>query len=221
MAGFFSRLFGGGKQEASDQAQSAAEIVESLMYGLIERMGLDLDVSITASGSAPEEEISVELTGHDEDFLTEKEGALLDAFQLFIKRSMQHHLPDSRANVSFDSKGFREEANRSLVELAERLKERALEQGRPVYLRALAPKDRKVVHQHLASDDRVKSRSVGEGLFKKIKIYPTKGADSSDQDDSEGEGRGGRRRGGRGDGRGDGHDARSENTAPPGGVDLV
>ena len=65
-------------------------------------------------------------------------------------------------------------ANKSLVELAEKLRDRALEQGRSVYLRALHPKDRKVVHQYLASDERVRSRSVGDGLFKKIKIYPVK-----------------------------------------------
>jgi spoIIIJ-associated protein len=54
----------------------------------------------------------------------------------------------------------------------------AVERGKPVYFRALTPKDRKTVHQYLAQDGRVKSRSVGEGLYKKIKIYPNKGEDS-------------------------------------------
>ena len=58
--------------------------------------------------------------------------------------------------------------------LAEKLKNRAIDQGKSVYLRALPPKDRKIIHQFLANDDRVKSRSVGDGLYKKIKIYPNK-----------------------------------------------
>lgn len=133
--------------------------------------------------------MTVEITGADEALLTEKEGALLDAFQLFIKRVLQHQLPDARVNVNFDCKNFREESNKSLVELAEKLKEKALEQGRSVYLRALPPKDRKIVHQYLANDERVRSRSVGDGLYKKIKIYPVKnqGRDGhvSDRDEAE------------------------------------
>ena len=68
--------------------------------------------------------------------------------------------------------GSGEKTNQSLLDLAERLKKKAISQGRPVYLRGLSPKDRKVVHQFLATDKRIKSRSIGEGLYKKIKIYP-------------------------------------------------
>ena len=200
MSGFFSRLFGGGAKRASGDVETAAGLVERLMADLVEKAGLNFELSMTSTGEAPEEDISVEVTGEDEDLLLENEGALLDSFQLFVKRALQHHLPDSRANVSFDCRGFREEADRALVELAERLKERALEQGRAVYLRALPPKDRKVVHQHLSSDDRIRSRSVGEGLYKKIKIYPTKlASDSSDVGDQDAEFRPPRRNGNRRD----------------------
>jgi hypothetical protein len=34
-----------------------------------------------------------------------------------------------------------------------------------------------LIHQYLAEDGRVKSRSVGEGHFKKIKIYPNREKD--------------------------------------------
>ena len=50
-------------------------------------------------------------------------------------------------------------------------------------MRALAPKDRKTVHQHLAGDERVRSRSIGEGLFKKVKIYPAKSAAREEMDE--------------------------------------
>ena len=60
----------------------------------------------------------------------------------------------------------------------EKLKNVAVEKGKPVYFRALPPRDRKLIHQFLAEDGRVKSRSVGEGVFKKIKIFPIKGSDN-------------------------------------------
>jgi spoIIIJ-associated protein len=179
MSGFFSKLFGGGKKKEETGSKSAGEtaaqnLVREVMSGLIEKAHLDLSFDLRSEMGASGEEITVEISGQDDALLTEKEGALLDAFQLFIKRVLQHQLPDQNVNISFDSNGFREESNKELIELAEKLKEKCLEQGRSVYLRALPPKDRKVVHQFLASDDRVRSRSVGDGLFKKIKIYPVK-----------------------------------------------
>lgn len=101
---------------------------------------------------------------------------MIDALQLFLKRVIQHNFPEDRTNVVIDCNGFREESSKELIELAEKLKGIALEKGKSVYFRALPPKDRKIIHQHLAADERVKSRSIGDGLYKKIKIYPVKGA---------------------------------------------
>ena len=171
MAGFFSKLFGG-KKKAGEA--TALELAENAMAGIIEKGNFDLKFTLSSQGEKDKEEITFNLDGADAELLTEKEGALLDSIQMFIKRVIQHQLPESRVDVHFDCNGYREEANKSLVELAEKLRDRALEQGRSVYLRALHPKDRKVVHQYLASDERVRSRSVGDGLFKKIKIYPVK-----------------------------------------------
>jgi spoIIIJ-associated protein len=116
--------------------------------------------------------IHVDVFGKDEEMLTEREGQLLDSFQLYIRRAVQHQDPEGNINVNIDCANFREEANEALIQLAEKLKGIALDKGKSVYFRALPPKDRKVIHQYLAEDGRVKSRSVGEGHFKKIKIYP-------------------------------------------------
>jgi spoIIIJ-associated protein len=103
---------------------------------------------------------------------------------LIVKRVTQHHFSDVQTNVIVDCGGYREESEAALIERAEHLKSIAIEQGKSVYYRALPPKERKVVHQYLAQDGRVKSRSLGDGLYKKIKIYPAKegGATSGDAD---------------------------------------
>jgi spoIIIJ-associated protein len=100
---------------------------------------------------------------------------MLDAFQLFLKRVVQHNFPEDKTNITVDCGGYRDESANALIERAENLKAICIEQGKSVYYRALPPKDRKVVHQYLAKDPRVKSRSLGDGLYKKIKIYPAKG----------------------------------------------
>lgn len=174
MAGFFSKLFGGGAKKKSGAAETEA-LIKDTIQGIIERAGFDLKFSLTHTEENDEPLVIINFEGADESLLKDREGQLIDAFQLLIKRVLQHHEPEDRTNFIVDCNGFREESNQALIDLAEKLKGIALEKGKSVYFRALPPKDRKVIHQYLANDQRVKSRSIGEGLYKKIKIYPVKG----------------------------------------------
>lgn len=174
MAGFFSKLFGGGKNKSSNNEVEA--LVQATLEGIIERAQFDLTFDIRSEKEEGGDAIlAIELSGADEEILKDKKGQLLDAFQLFLKRAIQHNFPDDKTNVTVDCGGYRDENANALIERAENLKAIAIEQGKSVYYRALPPKDRKIVHQYLAKDPRVKSRSLGDGLYKKIKIYPAKG----------------------------------------------
>lgn len=201
MTGFFSRIFGGKKQEgaagrgAADRASATGpltdvdRLVEDTLAGIIERAQFDLEFVTTAGeDDKGERQLVIEFSGEDSELLKEKEGQMIDALQLYLKRVAQHRFPDDRTNILIDCEGYRDESNQALVELAEKLKGIALERNKAVYLRALPPKDRKVIHQHLANDDRVKSRSIGDGLFKKIKIFPIKeGGNQSAAEDANAE----------------------------------
>lgn len=172
MTGLFGKLFGKKKKEAS----GPEAVIEDLIKNIIELGKFDLSYDIK---TADEGEISIDVFGNDEELLTSKEGQLLDALQLYVRRAVQHQLPEQNVNVNLDCSDYREQANEALIALAEKLKGIALSKGKSVYFRALPPKDRKVIHQYLAEDGRVKSRSIGEGHFKKIKIYPVKNGDGS------------------------------------------
>lgn len=172
MTGFFSKLFGGKKKTGGSEIEN---LVQSTVEGLLEKAAFDLQFEVqSGTDDQGEPQIVIEFSGADEEILKDKEGQMIDAIQLFLKRVIQHHFPEDRTNVVIDCNGYREESNQALVELAEKLKGIALEKGKSVYFRALPPKDRKIIHQYLAADERVKSRSIGDGLYKKIKIYPAK-----------------------------------------------
>ena len=174
MAGFFKKLFGGGKKQGSE----VETLVEDTLAGVIEKAGFELTFELTFEKTETESTLSINFAGADEELLKDKKGQLLDSFQLLVKRVIQHNFPDDKTNVLVDAGGYREETEQALIDKAENLKQMALEQGRSVYYRALPPKERKVVHQYLAQDPRVKSRSLGDGLYKKIKIYPVKNPDA-------------------------------------------
>ena len=169
MTGFLGKIFGGTKKKKSEGLHG---LVEDLLGQVVDIGQLELDFHITSDLESGD--VNVDFSGPDEEMLLSKEGQLLDALQLFVRRAAQHQAPDEKGNINLDCNNFRQQANDALVELAEKLKGIALSKGKPVYFRALPPKDRKVIHQYLAEDGRVKSRSIGDGHFKKIKIFPLK-----------------------------------------------
>ncbi len=165
--GLFSKIFGGKKSDLDS-------VVEETITGILEKGGFDLSYNLDIVKKDEITEIKIDFSGGDEALLIDFKGQLLDAIQLIIKRVTQHNFTDIQTNVIVDCGGFREQSEAALIERAEHLKNLALENGKSVYYRALPPRERKVVHQYLALDGRVKSRSLGDGLYKKIKIFPTK-----------------------------------------------
>jgi spoIIIJ-associated protein len=171
---FFKKLFGSGSKEELD----SRGFVEETARSLIAATGFDLDVSVTQEvGKESEVVLNVEFYGADEEFLCQKEGQVLEAIQIFLKRVLQNRWPDDRAQITVDAAGFSEANEKELHALADKLRNAVLTKKRPVYFRALPPKDRKIVHRFLAEDDRIRTRSVGEGTFKKIKIFLANGSD--------------------------------------------
>ena len=167
MINFFNKLF---RSKKSDEKILAQEVLQNI----ISLSKLEISFEIEVDNDEHDPKLIIEFFGPDESYFVSKGAELVEAFQLYLKRVIQHQFPETKFDVLCDCNGFRTQVNNELVELADKLKEVALEKNRPVYFRALPPKERKVVHQHLAQDERVKSRSVGEGHHKKIKIYPVR-----------------------------------------------
>jgi spoIIIJ-associated protein len=163
MAGFFSKLFGMGK---GNGAGSPEEALQKTLDGVIDNGGFSLSFEIEATDGG----YLVNFSGDDAKLLTSKDGLLLDSFQVFLKRMLQHRFADKKIELLVDSQGFMESSAQELKDLADKLKTLVLDKGQPSYVRALSPRDRKIVHRHLAEDGRVKSQSIGEGFCKKIKI---------------------------------------------------
>lgn len=177
---FLKKLFGSGKKETDSPVEG---ILRQTVEGLIANGGFEIEYELKIDkGENDEYTYDIQLAGPDEELFKDRKGQLLDSFQLLLKRVVQHHFPEDRSNVLIDCGGYREESEALLIERADSLKKIAIEQNKAVYYRALPPKERKVVHQYLSKDARVKSRSLGEGLYKKIKIYPAKNENAVDSD---------------------------------------
>ncbi len=163
MMGFLNRIFGGAAKK-----NKVESFIEDKMVTLLNKAGLKLSFDLKVSED--QKKILIDLYGEDEVLAKDRDAQLLDAFQLFLKRSLQNDFPDEKVTIIVDCDSYREQSDDELTKFAEKLKDQVLKKKKPVYFRALPPRERKIVHQHFSEDKRFRTKSIGEGMFKKIKI---------------------------------------------------
>ncbi len=118
--------------------------------------------------SQQENELHLDIQGEDLDLLTKKRGTVLDALQFLINK--MHGVKGGR--IFIDCNGFRTCHEKDISGLALRLGAKAKRLRKPVTINSLNAHDRRLVHMALQDDHELRSRSKGDGEFKKIVIYP-------------------------------------------------
>lgn len=113
-------------------------------------------------------ELHLNIKGDDLELLTNKRGSVLDALQFLINK--MHGQKGGR--IFIDCDGFRVRHEEDISGLALRLGEKAKRLRKPVTINSLNAHDRRLVHMALQDDQELRSRSKGDGEFKKVVIYP-------------------------------------------------
>ena len=143
-----------------DGAQISASLKHILE--LIEVESCSIDFTVTGS------ELHLDIKADDLELLTNKRGAVLDALQFLINK--MHGQKGGR--IFIDCDGFRSRHEEDISGLALRLGEKAKRLRKPVTINSLNAHDRRLVHMALQDDQELRSRSKGDGEFKKVVIYP-------------------------------------------------
>lgn len=157
------KLFGAGKK------QSAKKEITDILNEVLEKGGFSLSFQV----SEKKEGLNVDIFGEDEGLLKTRDGRLLQAFQTYFLCILKKRFPESQTRVVVDSNGFWEEKQRRLFDLVDELVEKAIQINRPVVLKkTLNPNERRLIHEKISDDKRVKSLSFGEGFYKNIKFVP-------------------------------------------------
>ena len=77
-----------------------------------------------------------------------------------------------RANVIVDVDGYKARRANMLKGLAQRMADQAIEKERTVTLEPMPPHERRIIHLALRDREDVETRSVGEGVGRKVTIVP-------------------------------------------------
>lgn len=140
-------------------------VIQASVKQVLQLMGLtkgDID------SSQRENELHLNIQGEGFDLLTKKRGTVLDALQFLVNK--MHGVKGGR--IFIDCNGFRSSHEEDISGLALRLGAKAKRLRKPVTINSLNAHDRRLVHMALQDDQELRSRSKGEGEYKKVVIYP-------------------------------------------------
>ncbi len=158
-------------EEETDASPESIEIVASEVAKLVELMQFPSEVKVSATGLS----IFCSISGEFEEQLAGPEGKTLDSIQYLVRKMVARKCTE-RLRITINVGDFRERRLEELKERAVDLAGKVKETGKTHVLPALNPSERREIHMILQEDKEVRSRSVGDGLFKKILIYkPGKG----------------------------------------------
>jgi len=146
-------------------------LIQEDLHRLLNLMGLPSEVQVVFEQNT----VQCNITGPHEAHIIGPEGRTLDSLQYLLRKMISRLLPD-KIMLALNAGDFRERRAEELKIRAVELAAQVKEDGKTQAISALNPSERRVVHMALQDDKGVRSRSVGEGLFKKVLIYkPGKG----------------------------------------------
>lgn len=144
------------------------EIIEitTVIKKIIGIMGLKAEVEATVVNNR----IKAVINGPDNELIIGPRGETIDAIQYLVRKIISHKYPH-KLFFALDVGNYRHRRRQELEKLALELAVKVKDSGVTETIAAMNPAERRIVHLTLQDDREIRSVSMGDGLFKKIRIY--------------------------------------------------
>jgi spoIIIJ-associated protein len=146
---------------------TAIEKATQILEGLLKEMGIEAGVS---ANEVPGDYIALEITTPDSALVIGRQGKTLGALQYLVNLIINKEQEEERIKVILDIEGYRGRRREKLMELAQKLAQRAKEGNTEVFLEPMNSYERRIIHTALAEDPDVETTSVGEGVERQVVI---------------------------------------------------
>lgn len=153
-------------EQEGDASLESIEIVKEELLRIVELMGFPSTLEMETTGLA----VICTLRGEFEENLAGPDGKVLDSLQYILRKIVSRKVQE-RLRISINVGAFREKRLEELKVKAAELAALVKEDGKTQVLPGLNPSERRIIHMFFQEDKEIRSRSVGDGLFKKILIY--------------------------------------------------
>jgi spoIIIJ-associated protein len=169
-------VFIGSPDEAYDgPLDEDAEVGKVVLTELLDKMAIRATVIVRRAQSSGDEDTTpwlLDVSGSgDLSMLIGRRGETLASLQ-YITRLITSRELQRRANIVVDVSGYKARRTGKLNELAQRMADQAVRQGRTIMLEPMPPYERRIIHLALRNREDVSTRSVGEGAGRKVTIVP-------------------------------------------------
>ena len=176
------------EEQEGDASPESLKIVEEEVLKLTGLMGFPSTLEVRATGLS----VTCTIRGEHEESLAGQDGKVLDSLQYILRKIVSRKVPE-RLRISINVGDFREKRLEELKIRAAELAALVKADGKTQVLPGLNPSERRIIHMIFQEDKEIRSRSVGDGLFKKILIYkPGKGNRPNGRKRSQSKGRPGK-----------------------------
>ena len=152
---------------ASETGQAA---VRDIVNEMLRLMAMSSTVTSAANGLV----VTCLITGPFEKELIGQDGRVIDSIQYLVRKIAARRCPEP-LRVAVNVSDFRERRLEELRGMALRLAEEVRTSGKTRIVPALNPAERREIHLLLQNDPEVRSRSVGDGIFKRVLLFKTGG----------------------------------------------
>lgn len=158
------------REEKPIDLNALGETASKLAAEMLTQMGFEAKVDFRVEEA--DGEAVVQASCEAEGLLIGRRGQTLDALEHILNRMAVRVDGGGEARVLLDIGEYRERRRESLAELAGRLKQRAISEGRNVQVSPMSPRDRKFFQQALQGDESVEARSLGAGFYRRVVVVP-------------------------------------------------
>lgn len=131
------------------------------------QMGAEVEVEAKQDGK----QVHLVLSGEKIALLIGKRGQTLNSLQYLTQLVINRH-SEQYLNVILDAEDYRNRRSETLIQLAQRLAQKAIKTGKDVALEPMPSYERKVIHTALAENKRVKTLSDGTEPHRHVVISP-------------------------------------------------
>lgn len=117
--------------------------------------------------------LNVEIQGEDSSKLIGYRGDVLNSLQTILNSIASKHL-ESKIRVILNIGNYKQKREKALEELADKVSKTVLKTGKSITLEPMVAYERKIIHNRLQQNNRIKTYSIGDEPYRKIVISKNK-----------------------------------------------
>ncbi len=138
---------------------------EAVLHEILSHMGLEAEIeSQIINGS-----VHLTVSSDNPGILIGKHGQTLNAVE-YLLNCILNRSSLVKKKVFVDAEGYRERREQMLTDLASRAAAKVKQTHQEIVLDPMPPRDRRIIHVTLQSDEDIRTYSRGEGMMRRVAV---------------------------------------------------